>query len=140
MSIYVTFLGSNPISWAFYKQRIIIRLSIENEYKLVASTTSKICWFVSPLRELHVSISTTLSIYYNNISTPYIYINPVFHSRMKHFAVDFHFVRENVAFGNLMLANVSFSNQLTIVTISTTISNLMKQNLMSFCTLNHEGA
>lgn len=35
-------------------------------------------------------------IYCNNISATYLCQNPLFHSRMKHIEVDFHFVRNQV--------------------------------------------
>ncbi|KAJ8769224.1 hypothetical protein K2173_000999 [Erythroxylum novogranatense] len=38
--------------------------------------------------------------------------NPVFHSRMKHVAIDFHFIREQVQNGVLRVAHVSSADQL----------------------------
>ena len=41
------------------------------------------------------------TIYCDNVGATYLCSNPVFHSRMKHIAIDFHFVREKVQSGQL---------------------------------------
>ena len=38
--------------------------------------------------------------------------NPVFHSQMKHVAIDYHFIRDQVQNGVLRVAHVSFEDQL----------------------------
>ena len=38
--------------------------------------------------------------------------NPVFHSRMKHVAIDFHFIRDQVQSGSLRVSHVSSTDQL----------------------------
>lgn len=42
----------------------------------------------------------------------YLAANPVFHSRMKHLALDYHFVRDNVQAGALRVSHVSTKDQL----------------------------
>jgi len=37
------------------------------------------------------------------ISAPYMFANPIHHDRSKHIAVDYHFVRERVAAGDLVV-------------------------------------
>ena len=46
------------------------------------------------------------------MSATYVCANPVFHSRMKHIAIDFHFVRDQVASGRLCVSHVHTSDQL----------------------------
>lgn len=48
------------------------------------------------LRELHVTNLVTPTIYSDNVGATYVCHNPVFHNRMKHISVDFHFVRDQV--------------------------------------------
>ena len=93
-SAYVVFLGSNAISWCSRKQRSVARSSTEAEYKAVATTASEVIWLSSLLKELRVSCPSPPTIYCDNIGATYLCSNPVFHSRMKHIAIDFHFVRE----------------------------------------------
>lgn len=48
----------------------------------------------------------------DNIGATNVYSNPFFHSRMKHVAIDFHFIRDQVQKGSLRVAHVSSSDQL----------------------------
>ena len=55
--------------------------STENEYQTtVAFAAAGVTWIHSSLHELELNIPTTLVIYCDN---------PIFHSRMKHIAIDF---------------------------------------------------
>ena len=62
--------------------------------------------------ELNVSFPQQPTIYCDNVGTTYLCVNPVFHSRMKHVEIDFHFVRDQVNNGNLSVSHVSSQDQL----------------------------
>lgn len=109
---YVVFLGSNPISWSSKKQKAVSRSSTEAEYRAVAHTTAELCWVQSLLQELKVQIPKSPVIYCDNVGTTYLCVNPVFHSKMKHVGIDFHFVRDRVANGSLRVTHVSSADQL----------------------------
>ncbi|KAK0605174.1 hypothetical protein LWI29_023729 [Acer saccharum] len=111
-SAYVVFLGSNAISWCSRKQRSIARSSTEAEYRAVATTASEVIWLSSLLKELLIPAPSPPVIYCDNIGATYLCSNPVFHSRMKHIAIDFHFVREKVQSNQLRISHVSSSDQL----------------------------
>lgn len=51
-------------------------------------------------------------IYYDNIGATYLAANPVFHSRMKHIALDYHFVRQFVQSGELRVSHIASADQL----------------------------
>lgn len=109
---YVIFLGSNPISWSSRKQKSIARSSTEAEYRAVASGAAEISWICSLLGELGIPPSTAPVLYSDNIGTTCLCANPVFHSRMKHIALDYHFVRELVQANKLRVSHVSSADQL----------------------------
>ncbi|KAK6151361.1 hypothetical protein DH2020_013996 [Rehmannia glutinosa] len=111
-SAYVVFLGSNPISWSSKKQTTVARSSTEAEYRAIASATAEVNWLNNLLHELLVSLVTPPTIYCDNVGATYLCSNPVFHSRMKHIALDFHFVRDQVLHKKLRVSHVSSADQL----------------------------
>ena len=91
-SAYLVYLWSNLISWSSNKQKTIARSSTEAEYRSVVATAAELCWVHSLLHELGVALSSSPVIYCDNIGGTQLSSNPIFHSRMKHVAVDYHFV------------------------------------------------
>lgn len=88
------------------------RSSTEAEYRSIASTTAEVCWILSLLCELGIKVTTTPTIYSDNKGATYLSANPVFHSRMKHLALDYHFVRQQVQSRNDRVTHVSSHDQL----------------------------
>lgn len=78
----------------------------------MAATSAELCWVSSLLTELGVPSSSLPVIYCDNIGAMYLCSNPVFHSKMKHLALDYHFVRERVQRGLLRVTHVSSKDQL----------------------------
>ena len=87
------------------------RSSIEAEYKAVANASSELIWINSLLRELHISLPA-LILWCHNIGATYLSANPVFHARMKHIEVDFHFIREQVTARQLHVCVISSQDQI----------------------------
>jgi hypothetical protein len=54
-------------------------------------------WLQSLLKELKIPHPPATRLWCDNLGATYLSVNPVFHARMKHIEVDFHFVRECVA-------------------------------------------
>lgn len=106
------FLGCNPVSWSSKKQTAIARSSTEAEYRAVASDATEIIWIKSLLLELGFPVTSAPPIYCDNIGATYLCANPVFHSRMTHIALDYHFVRQHVQNGDLRVSHVSSADQL----------------------------
>ena len=67
----------------------------------MADATAEVIWIQVLLRELGISLSRPPSLWCDNIGATYLTANPVFHRRMKHVDVDYHFVRERVALKQL---------------------------------------
>ncbi|KAK0588253.1 hypothetical protein LWI29_036741 [Acer saccharum] len=111
-SAYVVFLGSTPISWCSKKQHTVARSSTEAEYRAIASATAELNWVSHLLHELRFQCPDVPVVYCDNIGATYVCANPIFHSRMKHVAIDFHFVRDQVARNQLRVAHVSTKDQL----------------------------
>ncbi|KAG7533403.1 Reverse transcriptase RNA-dependent DNA polymerase [Arabidopsis thaliana x Arabidopsis arenosa] len=103
---YIVYFGGSPISWSSKKQRSVSRSSTEAEYRAVANTASELQWICSLLLEMGISLPSTPVVYCDNMGANYLCANPVFHSRMKHVALDYHFVRGNIQSGALRVAHV----------------------------------
>lgn len=112
---YLLYLGCTPISWRFRKQNSVARSSTEAEYRALADSCSKLMWITSLLSELGVKLNQQPVLYCDNLGAKSLSSNPVFHSRMKHIALAFHFVREQVHKGLLRVAYVSTEDQLADV-------------------------
>ena len=109
---YIVYLGSHPISWSSKKQKGVSRSSTEAEYRAVTEAASEVKWVISLLSELGVQLPTIPKVYCDNIGATYLCANPVFHSRMKHLALDYHFVRELIQAGVLRVLHVNSIDQL----------------------------
>ena len=94
---YVVFLGCNPINWKSKKQKKVAWSSTAVEYRAIATTATEINWVQNLLYELHAQSPSIPTIYHDNVGATYVCANPVFHSRMKHIAIDFHFVHDQVS-------------------------------------------
>ena len=109
---YVIYLGSNPISWSSKKQHLVAWSSTNEEYRAVASVAVKLEWVESLLFEFNILSSKHPYFFCDNVFTTYLYANPIFHSCMKHIAINFHFVCDKVTIGQLCVAYVSTNDQL----------------------------
>ncbi|KAH9685170.1 retrovirus-related pol polyprotein from transposon RE1 [Citrus sinensis] len=112
ISAYIIYFGGNPISWCSKKQRTVARSSTEAEYRAIASTAAEISWLVNLLSELGITLSSPPHLLCDNLGATYLCANPIFHSRMKHIAIDYHFVRDKVFEGSLKVSHVSTTEQL----------------------------
>jgi hypothetical protein len=87
------FLGPNLISWCAKKQKIVSLSSAEAEYKAMTDAIAEIMWIQSILRELQVLGPCCAQVWCDNLEAKYIASNPIFHGRMKHVKIDYHFVQ-----------------------------------------------
>ncbi|CAH9116094.1 unnamed protein product [Cuscuta europaea] len=109
---YVLYLGPNIISWKSTKQKSVSRSSTEAEYRAVANAGAEILWVKNVLHELGITLSSVPMLYCDNQGATYVCVNPVFHSRMKHLALDFFFVRELIKRGQLHVSHISTKLQI----------------------------
>ena len=62
-----------------------------------------------------MQLSPTL--FSDNLDATYLFANVVFHSRMKHLAIDYHFVRDLVQLYEFYVVHISADDQLADVLI-----------------------
>lgn len=109
---YCTFLRGNLISWCAKNQPIISLSSTEVEYRSMAYTAVELTWLSFILRDVGVPLLQPPAFFCDNISALYMITTPVFHTHTKHIELDYHFVHEKVAMGQLVTNFVLYSNQL----------------------------
>jgi hypothetical protein len=108
---YAVFLGANLISWSSKRQATVSRSSAEAEYHAVANAVAEASWLRQLLMELHAPLRRATVVFCDNISAVYMSSNPVQHQRTKHIEIDLHFVRDQVALGQVKVLHVPTSSQ-----------------------------
>lgn len=59
----------------------------EAEYKSLADTVAKVTWLETLLCELRIPVTVALVLWCANFGATYLFANPIFHARTKHFEV-----------------------------------------------------
>lgn len=109
---YIVYLGKQPVSWSAKKQRGVAWSSTEAEYRALTEAAAEVKWVYSLMFEIGVQSTATPVLYCDNIGATYLSVNPVFHSRMKNIALDYHFVWEQVQAKTLHVSYISSADQL----------------------------
>jgi hypothetical protein len=89
---FCIYLGSNIISWGSKKQSTVAWSSTESEFRCLADTCSELIWLQLLIAELHLPLSSTPTLWCDNIGATFLAANPVIHARTKHVEIDFHFI------------------------------------------------
>nr|GMD36030.1 polyprotein [Ipomoea batatas] len=91
------------------------RSSTEAEYRALAHAAAELVWIQNLLQEAGIRLRRPPSLLCDNLGATYMCKNPVFHSRMKHLALDYFFVHDMVAEGSLSVQHISACDQVADV-------------------------
>ena len=100
---YIFHIGSGAISWAFKKQPIVALSIEEAEYVAATAAACQAVWMRRMLRSLCQEQATATVIFCDNSSAIALSKNFVFHKRTKHIETNFHYIRELVNNGEIIL-------------------------------------
>ncbi|GJU51469.1 retrovirus-related pol polyprotein from transposon TNT 1-94 [Tanacetum coccineum] len=114
------FLGEILVSWSSKKQDCTSLSTAESEYVSLCACCAQVLWMRTQLTDYGYHFNK-IPIYCDSKSAIAVSCNPVQHSRMKHIAVRYHFIKEHVEKGTIELYFVKIDYQLAdIFTKSTT--------------------
>eukprot|EP00253_Pinus_taeda_P010859 PITA_10859 len=102
-SSYVFHMGSGAISWASKKKSIVALSTAEAEYVAATTATCQAVWMRRMLRSLGQEQAKATVIFCDNSSAIALSKNSVFHKRTKHIDTRFHYIRELVNNGEIVL-------------------------------------
>ncbi|CAH9129472.1 unnamed protein product [Cuscuta epithymum] len=66
----------------------------------------------SLLADMGILVSDPVKLFCDNVSASYLVVNPIQHDRSKHIKIDYHFVRERVVHGDLVVRYIPTQFQL----------------------------
>ena len=104
-------MGLGAISWDSKKQPIVALSTAEAEYAAATTTTCQAIWMRRMLRSLCQEQVKGTMIYCDNSSTIALSKNSVFHKRTKHIDTKFHYIRELVNNGEIVLQHCKIEEQ-----------------------------
>ena len=88
------FLGRSLVSWASKKQKSVALSTAEAEYIVAGHCCAQLLWMRQTLRDYGYKL-TKVPLLCDNESAIRIADNPVEHSRTKHIAIRYHFLRDH---------------------------------------------
>nr|GEV55270.1 Gag-Pol polyprotein [Tanacetum cinerariifolium] len=105
------FLGENLVSWSSKKQDCTSLSTVESEYVSLSACCAQVLWMRTQLTDYGYHFDK-IPIYCDSKSAIAIFCNLVQHSRTKHIAVQYHFIKEHVEKGTIELYFVKTDYQL----------------------------
>ena len=100
------------MSWRSKKQETVARSTTEAEYMAMSDGAQEAVWLRRLLVELGVMKEEPVQLLVDNESAIALAHNPVLHGRSKHIDVHWHFVREAVSGGVVVVQSVKSKDQL----------------------------
>nr|GEX05367.1 copia protein [Tanacetum cinerariifolium] len=105
------FLGEKLVSWSSKKQDCMALSTAKAEYVSLSACCAQVLWMRTQLTDYGFYFNK-IPIYCDSKSAIAISCNPVQHSRTRHIAVRFHFIKEHVEKGTIELYFVKTDYQL----------------------------
>ncbi|KAL0431869.1 UNVERIFIED_CONTAM: Retrovirus-related Pol polyprotein from transposon TNT 1-94 [Sesamum radiatum] len=105
---YAFLLGGAAITWCSKKQPCISLSTMEAEYVACTSAVQEAIWLRRFLKSLRISahINDAVVIYCDNTTTIAYAKDPKYHGRTKHIDTRYHFIRDSVAQGEVVLRHI----------------------------------
>ncbi|KAK9209735.1 hypothetical protein WN944_002103 [Citrus x changshan-huyou] len=102
---YVFTLGGGPVSWRSILQSTIALSTTEAEYMAATEAVKEVIWLKGLLGDLGV-IQENIAVFCDNQSAIFLAKNQTYHARTKHIDVKYHYVREIIEGGDVLLKKI----------------------------------
>lgn len=102
---YAFQVGGNTVSWRSGLQHIVVVSSTEAEYMALAESAKEALWLKRITCELGFP-QETVEVFCDSQSAICLSKNSVFHERTKHIHVRYHFIRDVIAEGDLIVTKI----------------------------------
>nr|GEU65892.1 retrovirus-related Pol polyprotein from transposon TNT 1-94 [Tanacetum cinerariifolium] len=122
------FLGEKLVSWSSKKQHCTALSIAEVEYVSLSACCAQVLWMRTQLTDYGFHFNK-IPIYCDSKSAIAISCNPVQHSRTKHIAVRYHFIKEHVEKGTIELYFVKTDYQLADLFTKALVHRLCMRSL-----------
>lgn len=107
----VFYINGSPVSWCSQKQKTVALSSCEAEFMAATAAACQALWLRNLLGELIACKPKPVNLFVDNKSAIALMKNPVFHGRSKHIDTRYHFIRECVERGQIVVEFVSTEEQ-----------------------------
>ena len=109
---YVFLLGQTAISWSSKRQNSVTLSSCEAEYVAQAAAAQEAVWLRRLLSELNCPQQGPTQLFADNQGAIALAKNPENHARTKHIDVKYHFIRQEVSRGSVVLQYIGTGDML----------------------------
>lgn len=115
---YVLKLAGGLISWRATLQSTVALSTTEAEYMAITEAVKEALWLKGSVNSLGLH-QDSIVVFCNRQSAIHLSKNQMFHERIKHIDVRYHFVREHISHGDVMISEVTTEeNQTNMLTKS----------------------
>jgi hypothetical protein len=108
-------LGSSMVSWCSRKQTFVALSTTEAEYITLSMTVREAMWLHKLLADLFKRVLDSTIIHYGNQSCVKISDNPLFHDKLNHIEIKYHYIRDMVQRKEVMVQYLPTDEQVVDV-------------------------
>jgi len=109
---YVVMLAGGAVSWASRLQPTVALSSTEAEYMATCAAVQEIMCLRQFFADIGFGQKNATTIYQDNQACIALSSNPIYHKRTKHIDIRYHYIREKVEDGEVVLVHVPSERQL----------------------------
>jgi hypothetical protein len=133
----VFLLGGAPIAWCSKKESVVALSSCEAEYIAASLCACQAIWMENLLGEIMGESHDAIEMKIDNMSAINLAKNPVSHGRSKHIEMRFHYLREQVSNGKLVLKHCRSEDQIADIMTKAVQTDVFKRlrNMIGLCPL-----